>query len=147
MGIFLIPVRLLIQCQMPLKKKLAVIGFLLTGLFVIVAVVVRAVFATENIPQLLQAAAWVQREAFVGAIVVCIPKIRLMGKQMLAKWRASRPANPRTESVTELQERPSPQASWLSDTLTLSAGNEEIGTTTEIKGQYLKMPGSEDDKV
>ena len=71
-----IPIPLLWQLRVPLKKKLVIALMLSSGLFVITAAIVRVVLSVDAIPSAPNINRWGVRETFIGLITVTMPVMR-----------------------------------------------------------------------
>ncbi|KAI9732442.1 MAG: hypothetical protein M1834_001650 [Cirrosporium novae-zelandiae] len=76
LGILSIPLPLLWAVKIPIHRKLIIAMLLCSGIFVICAAILRAVFSVGNIGDLSNAALWVSRETFTSSIATSIPAIK-----------------------------------------------------------------------
>lgn len=79
-----VPFPLIIEAKIPPFQK-AILGLLFSsGIFIMIAAVLRAYYSVSNISNLETALGWASREALVSVIVVCAPGIKpLLGR---FKW-------------------------------------------------------------
>ncbi|KAI0116639.1 hypothetical protein F4776DRAFT_282565 [Hypoxylon sp. NC0597] len=76
LGIMAIPLPLLWQVKIPLSRKL-ILGFLFSsGIFIIIATLLRTVYSLRSLLDLLVATQWATREYLVTAFVVSAPAIK-----------------------------------------------------------------------
>ncbi|KAI9667258.1 MAG: hypothetical protein M1821_000072 [Bathelium mastoideum] len=75
-GIILIPMPLLFKVKVPLRHKLLLICLFGSGIFVMIATILRAYYSLRSISDLPIALGWADREEFVATIVVCLPGIK-----------------------------------------------------------------------
>jgi hypothetical protein len=77
-----IPMPLLFKVQIPLWRKIALMVLFGSGLFVIITTILRTYYSLMSINQLPIAMGWSSREMFVGTIVVCLPGIKPVFRNM-----------------------------------------------------------------
>ncbi|KAF2764543.1 hypothetical protein EJ03DRAFT_244863, partial [Teratosphaeria nubilosa] len=75
-GIMLIPMPLLFKVKVHWSKKLVLGAFFGSGMFVIIATILRAYYSLGSISDLPIALGWADREGFVAAITVSLPGIK-----------------------------------------------------------------------
>lgn len=96
-GIMAIPLPMLFQSSLSLRRKL-VLGILFSsGTFIIICAILRAHYSLVNIESLTVALGWASREILVATIVVCSPTIKpliseakrsLSGKCSSGGWKS-----------------------------------------------------------
>ncbi|KAK7988484.1 hypothetical protein PG989_008799 [Apiospora arundinis] len=72
----MLPVPILIKLQLPMKRKLMLCPLFFSGLFVMVASILRSYYSLQSLDQIFQSAFWSTREFFVAAATVSIPCMR-----------------------------------------------------------------------
>ncbi|KAI9692008.1 MAG: hypothetical protein M1820_009626 [Bogoriella megaspora] len=97
-GIILIPMPLLFKVKVPLRHKI-ILGFLFSsGIFVIIATILRAYYSLKSISDLPIALGWADRETFVATLVVCAPGIKPLFNNTKFFRSSSNGSKPRTPS-------------------------------------------------
>ncbi|KAI0385210.1 hypothetical protein F5Y04DRAFT_247167 [Hypomontagnella monticulosa] len=76
LGIMAIPLPLLFQVKIPLTKKLILTVLFGSGIFIIIATLLRTVYSLRSILDLLVATQWATREYLISAFVVSAPAIK-----------------------------------------------------------------------
>ncbi|KAI1381443.1 hypothetical protein F4677DRAFT_460586 [Hypoxylon crocopeplum] len=76
LGIMAIPLPLLWQAQLPIRRKIILGIFFTSGIFVVVATILRTVYSLRSLLDLLVAVQWTTREFLVTAFVVSAPSIK-----------------------------------------------------------------------
>lgn len=71
-----VPIPLIIKAGIPIRQKLLLCLLFSSGIFVMVAAVLRAYYSVKNISTLSTALGWASREAIVSALTVCAPGIK-----------------------------------------------------------------------
>ncbi|CAD0088229.1 unnamed protein product, partial [Aureobasidium mustum] len=75
-AILSVPIPMLWQLKMPLKKKITIAVILSSGLFVIVAAIVRVVLSLDAAPSAANINGWGVRETFIGIFTINVPILR-----------------------------------------------------------------------
>ncbi|KAF2233333.1 hypothetical protein EV356DRAFT_524498 [Viridothelium virens] len=75
-GVMLIPMPLLFKVKVPVRHKLILGAMFGSGIFVMIATILRAYYSLRSISDLPIALGWANREEFVATIVVCLPGIK-----------------------------------------------------------------------
>ncbi|KAI5861005.1 hypothetical protein GGS23DRAFT_578304 [Durotheca rogersii] len=75
-GIMAIPLPLLWQARLPIVRKLVLGGFIASGIFIIIATLLRTFYSLGSLTDLLVATQWATREYLVTAFVVSAPAIK-----------------------------------------------------------------------
>ena len=75
-GILCVPVPMLWQLKLPLKKKLTIGIILSSGLFVIAAAIIRVVLSLDAAPSAANINGWGVRETFIGIFTINVPILR-----------------------------------------------------------------------
>lgn len=78
-----VPLPIIISAKIPPFQKF-VLCILFSGIFVMIAAVLRAYYSVSNLNKLEVALGWASREALVSVIVVCAPGIKPLLSQF--KW-------------------------------------------------------------
>ncbi|KAH9906912.1 hypothetical protein F4778DRAFT_778344 [Xylariomycetidae sp. FL2044] len=81
LGIIAIPLPMLLQSTLSLRRKLSLGILFSSGVFVMTCSIVRAYYSLANIESLTVALGWASREILVAAIVVCAPSIKPLVSQ------------------------------------------------------------------
>ncbi|KAI0144498.1 hypothetical protein GGR57DRAFT_517974 [Xylariaceae sp. FL1272] len=76
LGIMAIPLPMLIQTSLSLRRKISLCILFSSGIFVMIAAIIRAYYSLANIENLTVALGWASREILVASIVVCAPAIK-----------------------------------------------------------------------
>ncbi|KAJ5092849.1 hypothetical protein N7456_008710 [Penicillium angulare] len=71
-----VPIPLVIKAGIPMRQKLLLCVLFSSGIFVMVAAVLRAYYSVKDISTLSTALGWASREAIVSALTVCAPGIK-----------------------------------------------------------------------
>ncbi|KAK7752001.1 hypothetical protein SLS62_005963 [Diatrype stigma] len=72
------------KVNLSLRRKLLLVPLLCSGIFIMAATILRAVYSLTDITKLPIAAAWASRETFVAAVAVSIPGIKPLFSN--SKW-------------------------------------------------------------
>ncbi|KAI5202358.1 hypothetical protein E4T39_04761 [Aureobasidium subglaciale] len=75
-AILMVPIPMLWQLKMPLKKKITIGAVLSSGLFVIAAAIIRVVLSLDAAPSAANINGWGVRETFIGIFTINIPILR-----------------------------------------------------------------------
>ncbi|THW61178.1 hypothetical protein D6D20_05235 [Aureobasidium pullulans] len=75
-AILMVPIPMLWQLKMPLKKKITIGVVLSSGLFVIVAAIIRVVLSLDAAPSAANINGWGVRETFIGIFTINVPILR-----------------------------------------------------------------------
>ncbi|KAJ5689627.1 hypothetical protein N7462_004019 [Penicillium macrosclerotiorum] len=75
-AVMAVPIPLIVKAGIPVRQKLLLCLLFSSGVFVMVAAVLRAYYSVRDISTLSTALGWASREAFVSAITVCAPGIK-----------------------------------------------------------------------
>jgi len=84
-AILMVPIPMLWQLKMPLKKKITIGVVLSSGLFVIIAAIIRVVLSLDSAPSAANINGWGVRETFIGIFTINIPILRPVFSR--AFWR------------------------------------------------------------
>ena len=79
-----VPLPIIIAAKIPPIQKLILCVLFSSGIFVMIAAVLRAYYSVSNLNKLEVALGWASREALVSVIVVCAPGIKPLLSQF--KW-------------------------------------------------------------
>jgi hypothetical protein len=85
-AILMVPIPMLWQLKMPLKKKITIGVVLSSGLFVIVAAIIRVVLSLDAAPSAANINGWGVRETFIGIFTINVPILRPVLSR--AFWRS-----------------------------------------------------------
>ncbi|KAI4725483.1 hypothetical protein E4T49_06728 [Aureobasidium sp. EXF-10728] len=75
-AILMVPIPMLWQLKMPLKKKITIGVVLSSGLFVIAAAIIRVVLSLDAAPSAANINGWGVRETFIGIFTINVPILR-----------------------------------------------------------------------
>lgn len=75
-AILTVPIPMLWQLKMPLKKKITIGMVLSSGMFVIIAAIIRTVLSLDTAPSAANINGWGVRETFIGIFTINIPILR-----------------------------------------------------------------------
>lgn len=84
-AILMVPIPMLWQLKMPLKKKITIGIVLSSGMFVIVAAIIRTVLSLDAAPSAANINGWGVRETFIGIFTINVPILRPIFSR--AFWR------------------------------------------------------------
>ncbi|KAI9741404.1 MAG: hypothetical protein M1834_003121 [Cirrosporium novae-zelandiae] len=76
LGILIIPFPLLFAAKIPLYRKLILGVLFSSGVFVMIAVILRTYYSLRSIEDLNTALGWASREVLVSTFAVCVPAIK-----------------------------------------------------------------------
>lgn len=85
-----IPLPLLWQAQLPIGRKLILGVFFASGIFIIIATLLRTFYALRSLTDLLIATQWATREYLITAIVVSAPAIKPLFSRRLWGLKTSK---------------------------------------------------------
>lgn len=85
-AILSVPVPMLWQLKVPLKKKITIGIILSSGLFVIAAAIIRTVLSLDAAPSAANINGWGVRETFIGIFTINVPILRPLFSR--AFWRS-----------------------------------------------------------
>ncbi|KAK7420375.1 hypothetical protein QQX98_002798 [Neonectria punicea] len=150
LAIIAIPVPIIFKAKIPIWRRLMLLALLCSGVFVIVATILRAYYSLKSITTLPVAAGWTSRETFVAAIAVSIPGIKPVFSR--SKWFRFRST---AEDVAYYSGSRGKSGTHELRTIgggrqPASFGPEEVGQSQwqvsgkELKGTRLSSDGSED---
>ncbi|KAH0015710.1 hypothetical protein KCU78_g8094, partial [Aureobasidium melanogenum] len=75
-AILMVPIPMLWQLKMPLKKKIVIAIVLSSGMFVIAAAIIRVVLSLDAAPSAANINGWGVRETFIGIFTINVPILR-----------------------------------------------------------------------
>lgn len=75
-AVMAVPIPLIIQAGIPFRQKMMLCLLFSSGVFVMVAALLRAYYSVLDIKNLTTALGWASREAIVSAVTVCAPGIK-----------------------------------------------------------------------
>ncbi|KAL4737447.1 hypothetical protein BDV11DRAFT_191742 [Aspergillus similis] len=75
-AIMAVPMPLVIAARIALSQKIILCALFSSGIFVMIAAILRAYYSVTDINELSIALGWASREALVSAIIVCAPGIK-----------------------------------------------------------------------
>ncbi|KAM0429638.1 hypothetical protein ACHAPT_006243 [Fusarium lateritium] len=78
LAIIAVPVPIIFKARIPLWRRLLLVTLLCSGIFVIIATILRSYYSLKSITLLPVASGWTSRETFVAAVAVSIPGIKPM---------------------------------------------------------------------
>ncbi|KAJ4193198.1 hypothetical protein NW755_003185 [Fusarium falciforme] len=76
LAIIAVPVPIIFKARIPLWRRLLLASLLCSGIFVIIATILRSYYSLKSITLLPVASGWTSRETFVAAVAVSIPGIK-----------------------------------------------------------------------
>jgi hypothetical protein len=71
-----VPMPLILAARIALSQKIILCALFSSGIFVMIAAILRAYYSVTDIDELSIALGWASREALVSAIIVCAPGIK-----------------------------------------------------------------------
>ena len=71
-----VPIPLVLAARIALSQKIVLCALFSSGIFVMIAAILRAYYSVTDIDELSIALGWASREALVSAIIVCAPGIK-----------------------------------------------------------------------
>ncbi|OJI95777.1 hypothetical protein ASPVEDRAFT_871137 [Aspergillus versicolor CBS 583.65] len=75
-AVMVVPMPLIVAARISTLQKIILCGLFSSGIFVMIAAILRAYYSVTNINKLSTALGWASREALVSAIIVCAPGIK-----------------------------------------------------------------------
>ncbi|KAL4816845.1 hypothetical protein BDW67DRAFT_175133 [Aspergillus spinulosporus] len=75
-AIMAVPMPLVLAARIALSQKIILCALFSSGIFVMIAAILRAYYSVTDIDELSIALGWASREALVSAIIVCAPGIK-----------------------------------------------------------------------
>ncbi|KAL4771973.1 hypothetical protein BDW60DRAFT_207705 [Aspergillus nidulans var. acristatus] len=75
-AIMAVPMPLILAARIALSQKIILCALFSSGIFVMIAAILRAYYSVTDIDELSIALGWASREALVSAIIVCAPGIK-----------------------------------------------------------------------
>ncbi|CBF71747.1 hypothetical protein AN6924.2 [Aspergillus nidulans FGSC A4] len=75
-AIMAVPIPLVLAARIALSQKIVLCALFSSGIFVMIAAILRAYYSVTDIDELSIALGWASREALVSAIIVCAPGIK-----------------------------------------------------------------------
>ncbi|CAH0002571.1 unnamed protein product [Clonostachys byssicola] len=88
--IIAIPVPIIFKAKIPVWRRALLTVLLCSGIFVVVATILRSYYSLKSITTLPVAAGWTSRETFVAAVAVSIPGIKpLFSRSKWFKFRST----------------------------------------------------------
>ncbi|KPM36042.1 hypothetical protein AK830_g10521 [Neonectria ditissima] len=150
LAIIAVPVPIIFKAKIPVWRRLMLLALLCSGVFVIIATILRAYYSLKSITTLPVAAGWTSRETFVAAIAVSIPGIKPLFSR--SKWFRFRST---AEDVVYYTGSRGKNGNHELQTIgggrqPATCGPEEVGQSEwqvsgkELKGTRLSSDGSED---